>query len=95
MLNFFRELHEFYLVFLLSAFGGFIRILNRQDPLTPFMFFAGITTAIFTGMLTHFILLEYGVSENLRAVAISLSGFTSRDLLQICASKFLEKARQI
>ena len=69
---------------LLAAFGGFAGTLaNRKEGehLTMKKLITELVIAVFSGLLTYYLLQEYGVSENLRTAAVALAGYSARGVL--------------
>lgn len=91
----FRELIP---VILLAAFGGFTRTIAYRDGEQKFSWkrtLAEIVVAIFCGLLIHWILKSFELSEHIRTAAIALAGYSSRCVLSIIHAEFLQKIKII
>ena len=78
---------------LLAAFGGFAGTLaNRKEGehLTMKKLITELVIAVFSGLLTYYLLQEYGVSENLRTAAVALAGYSARGVLAIVNAIWLQ-----
>lgn len=83
-------------VILLAAFGGFTRTIANRDGEQKFTWkrtLAEIVVAIFCGLLIHWILKSFELSENVRTAAIALAGYSSRCVLSIIHAEFLQKIK--
>lgn len=78
-------------IVILSLFGGLVRLLNSKDHISLRMFIAGIFTSIFAGFIIYAILIEFGIPDGYIVAAVSLSGYTSRDIIHLLSEKFLKK----
>lgn len=70
----------------LAAFGGLTRTLTGKPKGDRFdwkIAFPEIIIAIFSGLLMHWLTLEWGFSENLRTVTVALSGYCARSVTAI------------
>ena len=92
----FRELIP---VIILAAFGGFTRTIAHKDgdhqKFTWKRTLAEIVVAIFCGLLIHWILKSFELSEHIRTAAIALAGYSSRCVLSIIHAEFLQKIKII
>lgn len=83
-------------VILVSMFGGLINILNSKKAGFSFgLFFTGLLTAAFVGLIVDSLCAHLGISGSGRFVATSLGGYCSRDLLTLMKSWFMDKAKKI
>lgn len=82
---------------LLAAFGGFAGTLaNRREGehLTMKKLITELVIAVFSGLLTYYLLQEYGVSENLRTAAVALAGYSARGVLAIVNAIWLHELKR-
>ena len=92
-----RKIFDLLPVVLLAAFGGFAGTLaNRKqgEPYTMKKAIQEIIIAVFSGLLIHYILLEYQVGENLRTAAIALAGYSARGVLALLHGLFLDHLKK-
>ena len=85
-------------VILLAAFGGFTRTIANRDGEKKFTIrraISEIIVAIFCGLLIHWVLKSFDLSEHIRTAAIALAGYSSRCVLSIIHAEFLQKIRII
>lgn len=84
-------------VILLAAFGGFTRTIANRDneKFTIRRAISEIIVAIFCGLLIHWILKSFDLSEHIRTAAIALAGYSSRCVLSIIHAEFLQKIKII
>lgn len=78
---------------LLAGFGGFIRALMDKDRLKQI--FTEIVIAIFAGLLVFWFFEEYHISNNLRAIAISLAGYSARGIILVLDKVVLSKCKEL
>lgn len=82
-------------VLVLSGLGGVVRMLNtngRRFSVARYM--AGITTAIFAGIVLHYLLMDFGVPTGLSHAAIAIVGYVSRDFLEIVSDRLLARTKR-
>lgn len=88
------EMYAPYLVF--AMFGGFVRLINDTQGMGSVQFVREIATAAFVGLLVYFLLRPVvSVSVEIRAMAVGVSGYCSRDVLNIFARKVVEKLKSL
>ena len=76
----------------LAMFGGLVKLLSTRDKAPSFfIFFVEIAIASFAGVVVHFILSDFEISDNLKSAMIAISGYTARDFLVLVSSFFLKK----
>ena len=95
--KFFEMIMELAPVVLLAAFGGFTRTIANRDgeQFTIRRAISEIIVAIFCGLLIHWVLKSFDLSEHIRTAAIALAGYSSRCVLSIIHAEFLQKIRII
>lgn len=77
----------------LAAFGGLTRAVAGKPKGVKFdwkIAFPEIVIAIFSGLLIHWLTLEWGISENFRTVAVALAGYSARSVMVILNNVFLQ-----
>ena len=95
--KFFDMIMELAPVVLLAAFGGFTRTIANRDgeKFTIRRAISEIIVAIFCGLLIHWVLKSFDLSEHIRTAAIALAGYSSRCVLSIIHAEFLQKIKII
>lgn len=79
-------------VLLVSMFGGLVNILNtKKSGFSVGLFFTGLITAGFVGLIIDSLCGNMGVSGSGRFIAISMGGYCSRDILALLKSWFLNR----
>lgn len=79
---------------LLAMFGGVISVLNTKNKeFTWRWFLTGVLTAGFVGMIMDSFLCAYDISPHIRTAVISISGYSSNDLLQVLRDKLIERVK--
>jgi len=89
-------LKELLVVALLAGFGGLVRTLTAKDRDQPYNWrqgFIEVVIAIFAGLLMHWSLTNYPVSEDFRAMAVALSGYSARGILNVLDHLILNKLK--
>lgn len=85
-------------VILLGAFGGFTRTVagkKRDEPYSIRIAIQEIVIAIFCGLLIHWSMADFDISQNIKTAAVALAGYSSRCVLDILHSVFLNKLKKI
>lgn len=76
----------------LAAFGGITRTVAgkmRGEPYSIRIAIPEIIIAIFSGIVIHYVCLEWGITENLRTAAVALAGYSSRAVLALLDAFFI------
>lgn len=74
-----------------ALFGGLLALFYRTSQrLSVRLFIGGLLGAAFAGFLTDLLVRYLGGGDLIRVLAVSLSGFCARDVLDIFRKKFLE-----
>lgn len=84
---------ELLLVGLLAAFGGFINTLAckpKEEPYNWKRAFPEVAIAIFAGLLVHWLLKNFDISDNYRIVGVALAGYSARGVLNVFNRLFLD-----
>ncbi len=82
-------------VIFLAAVGGAVSSLNRpKDEFSWWFFLIGIVTAVFVGLVIHFLLQTTDLQDGIQSAAIAISGYASRDVLYLLKKYFLNKAKK-
>ena len=82
---------------LLGAFGGITRIITRKPKGEKFdwkIALPEVVIAIFSGLLVHYLTLEWGFSENLRTVTVALAGYSARSVTAVLNNIFIQFIRR-
>ncbi len=75
----------------IALFGGMLALFYRtSQKLSVRLFIGGLLGAAFAGFLTDLLVRYLGGGDLLRVLAVSLSGFCARDVLDIFRRKFLK-----
>ena len=85
-------------VITLAGFGGVTNTLagkKREEKYSFKIAIPEIIIAIFCGLVIHYILLEFHVSDNLRTAAIALAGYSARGVLMILNKVFFHKLKKL
>ena len=93
-----EKLLELLPVILLGGFGGFTRTISGKNQESAYSFriaLPEILIAIFCGLLIHWILLEYNISDNIRTAAIALAGYCARTVLEFLQGFVLAKIKHL
>ena len=82
---------------LLGAFGGITRSITRKPKGEKFdwkIALPEVVIAIFSGLLVHYLTLEWGFSENLRTVTVALAGYSARSVTAVLNNIFIQFIRR-
>lgn len=88
-----NTLKDMTMVVTLAGFGGFIRALIDKNKLKNAI--AEIFIAIFAGLIVYWFFQEYHISSNLRAIAISLAGYSARGIILVLDCLVISKCKAI
>jgi len=88
-----ESLKELLPVLFFSSLGGTVRLINNRGKISWTLYFAGILTAVFAGLIVHYFLKDFEISENFKIVAVALSAYVSRDFLEIISERFIRKVK--
>jgi len=80
-------------VFVIALFGGFARVLNRDESkskATYGEYIAGLVTAAFVGLIVHWVSDAVGLEPKVKSIAIALGGYRSKDVLSVLSKLFIE-----
>ena len=81
-------------IFVLSGLGGIVRLLNTRGlKFSVGRYLAGISTAVFAGVVLHYLMLDFSVPMGLRHACIAIVGYVSRDFLEIVSDRLLKKIK--
>ena len=74
----------------LAAFGGAVSYLNRpREDFSIWWLLVGLMTAIFVGLVVHYLLESTTWPDGVQAAVVSLAGYASRDVLYILKARFI------
>lgn len=88
-----NTLKDLTMVVTLAGFGGFIRSLIDKNKLKNAI--VEIFIAIFAGLIVYWFFQEYQISSNLRAIAISLAGYSARGIILVLDCLVISKCKEI
>jgi hypothetical protein len=89
---------ELLLVGLLAAFGGFINTLACKPKDETYSWkraMPEIAIAIFAGLLIHWLLKDFDISDNYRIMSVALAGYSARGVLNIFNRLFLDHIKNV
>lgn len=89
---------ELLLVGLLAAFGGFINTLACKPKDETYNWkraMPEIAIAIFAGLLIHWLLKDFDISDNYRIMSVALAGYSARGVLNIFNRLFLDHIKNV
>ncbi len=77
---------------LFGMFGGLVHVLQKPaDQITIYYVLAGIVTSAFVGVLTHYFIADWSVSENIKFALVGAAGYSANDVLAIIRRAALAK----
>ena len=78
-------------VIILAGLGGIVNYLNRPRAEFSIWWLAvGLITAIFVGIVIHYLLQATTWPDGIQAAVVSLSGYASRDVLYILKARLIK-----
>ncbi|MCP3943229.1 MAG: hypothetical protein GY710_17320 [Desulfobacteraceae bacterium] len=93
--NFFSELSLLIPVALLSILGGVVNYINKpKEQFSLWIMLAELITALFVGLVVHFLLQSTSLPPGIKSAVIALSGYVSRDVLFLLKRFFLSKIKK-
>ncbi len=82
-------------VVLLSILGGAVASLNRpKDEFSWWYMLIGLLTAVFCGLVMHYLLQPTSLHDGIKTAAISISAYASRDVLYLLKIRLLKSIKK-
>lgn len=79
----------------LSIFGGLVRIFNSKEHFSLIVILSEFITSMFVGIIVFLSIHDLPISVYMQGAIVGMSGYCSRDILQLLKSKTIKTIKKI